>query len=617
MGDVYDECVRDLAAWRRIYKDDPRREIFHLLLVGLQREEIVAVAYGEDVMNRRLRTMPISDGSRNLIRHALLWAWKDEEMHAIYIRGAIFRLGSPSLRLRAGLKQMSGALGGWATAVQQHVRWRTAPFSYGLASLVTAFGIVTGQVPLDVRKYLRYGPFRDFCVFNVDAERTAWLCYERLIELLPTQPAATAEMIDDVRRMQIDEERHTRVFETLAAAIDEQDRLAAGESEESLARKFAAIGEYFLPRVLRSSTVAGNPVGSGGRVWVMQGDPHEDKLQVFRTVLESAGLAGRVAERARELGKPIGELRIAIKPAFMLGYHRKDLSPLTDPELIDALAGTLRAQGCVDVVVVEARNLYDRFYRHRSVREVAHYFHIESPHYRLVDLSDEQVPHVYFRGMAQYSAGQTWMDADFRISFGKLRSHPIEMVYLSCGQLEGVGARCDEFIFSERQAHRDTAVMMLLNDFPPHFALLDGYDSAADGILGIMGTPHPRRPRRIYAGADALAVDLAAARHLGLHDLRASPMLRTACDWFGNPSEHTEIIGTDKPVDGWRDPYHNEWSTLLSLLAYPVYEFGSGRGTLFVPEMDEGAFPPAGTVGLPLRIARSSLQMLLGLRHPR
>src|SRR2546430_10415229 len=34
------------------------------------------------------------------IEHALLWVWKDEEMHTIYIRGAIFKLGNWFLRDR-------------------------------------------------------------------------------------------------------------------------------------------------------------------------------------------------------------------------------------------------------------------------------------------------------------------------------------------------------------------------------------------------------------------------------------------------------------------------------------------------------------------------------------
>jgi len=177
--------------------------------------------------------------------------------------------------------------------------------------------------------------------------------------------------------------------------------------------------------------------------------------------------------------------------------------------------------------------------------------------------------------------------------------------------------RCDHFLFAERQAQRESAVMTLLGDFPPHFALIEGYDLAPDGILGAMGSPRPKAPRRLYAGADALAVDVVAARHLGLRDPRQSSMLRAAFHWFGDPSAATHVIGPDEPVAGWRGPHHNELSSMLSFVAYPIYVFGSGRGALFVPEMDEEAFPPVTPPSLALRVGRKLLQASLGLRFPR
>ncbi len=288
---------------------------------------------------------------------------------------------------------------------------------------------------------------------------------------------------------------------------------------------------------------------------------------------------------------------------------------ITDRELLDELARFLRERGCKDVAVVEGRNLYDQFYGNRSVRDVAQYFNISSPHFRVVDLSDEQVPHSFFRGMAQYSVGHTWKNADFRISFPKMRSHPVELAHLTISNLEGIGARCDQFLFAERQADRETATMMLLDEFPPHFSIVDAYEQAADGLAGIMGCPRPITPLRFYAGADALAVDMVATRHMGLRDPREGSSLRAACHWFGDPSESIEIDGPDEPVGNWRSPYYSEVSTMLSFLALPVYVVGSARGALFVPEMDREAFPPLGHESLPLRLGRRGIQSLLGLRH--
>jgi hypothetical protein len=249
------------------------------------------------------------------------------------------------------------------------------------------------------------------------------------------------------------------------------------------------------------------------------------------------------------------------------------------------------------------------------VADVAGYFGYASPHYRMVDASADQVPYDFERGMAMHRVSRTWRDAEFRISFAKLRSHPVELVYLTVGNIEWLGDRCDQFLFFERQAQRETAIMMLLDAFPPHFAVLEGYDAAGDGLVGVMGCPKPRATRRIYAGVDALAVDTVAARHLGMRDTRDSSVLRAAQDWFGGTAP-IEVVGVDRPVEGWRGPYHGEFSAFLSLVAYPVYVLGSGRGALFVPEMDEVAFPPLQRESTGLRLARGAVRRLIGLRKP-
>ncbi len=399
--------------------------------------------------------------------------------------------------------------------------------------------------------------------------------------------------------------------------MDTQDRLTEGTTLKTLAEQIGGVAEYFLPRSLRSAAATSSPSGRPPQVWIRQGTHAADKLPMFRRLLDEADLQTQLARRAQALGKPLHEMRVVIKAAFMMGYDRCDRSMITDPELLDALAQTLREMGCGHVAVVEARNLYDRFYANRAVADVAAYFGIASPAFEVVDMSEDQITHAYFRGLAQYTVGRTWKEADFRITFGKMRSHPTEQVYLTVGNLDSMGTRCDEFLFAERQAHRDTAVMMLMSEFPAHFALLDAYDSAADGLAGIMGCPRPRAPHRIYSATDALALDLVAARHMGLSNPRRSNLLNAACHWFGDPTPETEIIGEDTPISDWRGPYYSEWTTLLSLLAYPVYEFGSGRGALFVPEMDERAFPRLARATFYLRAGRRIMQGMLGLRHRR
>src|SRR3954452_11944855 len=142
MGPVYEECERQLAAWRRRYAGQPRREALRLLLLAMEREEIVSIAYREARIVQRLKGMPLSEEARQIIRHALVWAWKDEEMHAVYLRGALLRLGSPFLCAQARGRQVAGAIAGWCSAVQQHVRWTDAPLARAAATAITGIGVL-------------------------------------------------------------------------------------------------------------------------------------------------------------------------------------------------------------------------------------------------------------------------------------------------------------------------------------------------------------------------------------------------------------------------------------------------------------------------------------------
>jgi len=56
---------------------------------------------------------------------------------------------------------------------------------------------------------------------------------------------------------------------------------------------------------------------------------------------------------------------------------------------------------------------------------------------------------------------------------------------------------------------------------------------------------------------------------------------------------------------------------MLSFVAHPMYVLASGRGALFVPEMDEEAFPPKEKPSLVLRSLRPLIRWLLRIRRPR
>src|SRR5262245_22636338 len=113
MGAIYESFEHELAECSHRYSGSPQDEMVTLCLLALEREELVAVGYREDFIARRIDSMNVSSEVREIIHHALVWAWKDEEMHAIYIRGTLLKLGSRTLRMTTFCRQMAGAIAGW------------------------------------------------------------------------------------------------------------------------------------------------------------------------------------------------------------------------------------------------------------------------------------------------------------------------------------------------------------------------------------------------------------------------------------------------------------------------------------------------------------------------
>jgi hypothetical protein len=238
MNDIHREFERHLAGWQRRYEGRPQRELACLYLLALEREENVAVAYSERVLGRRLAALPVDRDVRELMRAALHQVWEDEEEHVTYVRRALKDIGG--LGARAFIQHTAGLVGGWTVAVRQHRRWVEAPLSRAAATLVLWAGGISGRVPRAVRGHLGYRSFRDFCDYNVHTEGTAWLCWHRLTELARQEPALCGEHVRDFRRIADDEDRHRRVFRILADILDEEDRLYANVTAESLSARLAA-----------------------------------------------------------------------------------------------------------------------------------------------------------------------------------------------------------------------------------------------------------------------------------------------------------------------------------------------------------------------------------------
>lgn len=578
-----------------------------LTLLALEREQIAAVAYSEDLVADRIQTLPVSEECRELVSRVVKWTHRDEALHSQYMRGVLLQSlpemsGWQRLLPTASIvsRQIVGSISGWVTAVSHH----HSSEAWGLRSFVSrsaiALGRVAGRIPDGLQDELSYHGFRRFCLLNVALEKTAVLSYERTIELLSDPDA-----IDAFSRILADERRHARVFAVLADAFDDTDQLREGMTFEQLTERVGEISPWFLPA--RSRATNHTTFGRGSLVHVERGD-HGQLVQSFEAAVEAGGLEALVRSNPGP---------VAVRCHFMLGYHRDDLSNVVHPEAMEALARQLRSWGATDVALVETPMAYDRFFGNRSVAEVAEYFGFTSPLYRIVDVSEDARDVSFERGLVSTKVSATWADASLRVVLSKLRGDPEEIAHLSLASFCGIGTRTDDHLYTDKLVDHRTAALMVLDIAPPDFAIVDAWAPVADGPLGVMGCHQPSDVRRFYAGADAFSVDAAVFADMGFPDPNASELVRQADQWFGAESRPVDVVGQPGPLEGFRAPHRNLWYRFISASAAPIYFHLSGRGRLFVPEMDTEAFPPIDDPGWFVRMVRWGSQQLFGLHPPR
>lgn len=611
---LLDDVRRLLDGWNARYADRPQLERQRLLLLALEREQIVAVAYREEAVAGRVAALDIGEDARDLVRQTLIWTWKDEQLHAEYLRGELLR--APGLFSTAVVygRQVQGALSGWTSATSNLRDARTTPFRAGAAGILVAAAGLTGQIPPVLRHELRYQTFHRYCQLNIALEASAELAYRRLVEL-SNDPVERGTM-DRIRE---DEARHTDAFRLLAAALTDDDRLVNPASVDDLVSQMATVSVWFVPARLRPAMAETEaeplaPVtdrrprsfASRQRVAIGSGPDNRHKQAVLEDCLDRAGLGDRAA----------GASSAAIRASFMLGYDRRDRSNVNDPEMVDLLARYLRRRGVRDVAVLEAPTVYGNDYAHRSVAEVASYFGFDSPAYRIVDISEDLRPYMYERGFVQHAISGSWLDADLRIVMPKLRTAPTDFAHLSLCTLEGSTGRIDDTVYAGRRVDYRSATMMLLDVAPPDFSVIDGWAPVADGLFGVMGCHRPAGVRLVYAGGDALSVDEVVLGDLGI-DPRRAPIVRMTYHWFGLSPAAVEVDGRRPDLrHELRGAHASRPVRALGMLSGLVYIYMSNAGRIFVPEFDPSFFPPLRPVGPALRTVQWATQRAFGIRAP-
>lgn len=319
------------------------------------------------------------------------------------------------------------------------------------------------------------------------------------------------------------------------------------------------------------------------RVVSLRGD---DKHALLEQALAEAGLAAALERRLAETGRTPATLAVAIKPNFMFMYSERDRSTFTDPALVEHLVDWLRARGYTNLAVVEAQSAYGNYFLGREVDHVASVVgYAPAGRYRIVDLTQDMVPHHFDGPLGDHVVGRTWRDADFRLSFAKNKTHTWAWYTLCLKNIYGALPMQDKIreYHNKRDIYYPT--LDLLIAFPVHFGIIDAF-VGADGPFGIFADKDPQPTRTIIAGENIVAVDWVGASKMGL-DPMVSRYMQLAVQAFGRP--RVELVGDASAYPGWRNvprPLLEFWDN-----AEESYSFTSTMFSLLNHDYVSPAFP--------------------------
>jgi len=600
-GPILAECAALLAQLRNQYVGDPDGEYERLARLALEREQLVSYAYRDDILGRRLDGLIAPLEVVEVMRHAFTQVWRDEEAHTVLIRGTMLGAATTASSLAlTTIEQTAGWLAGWSSSLKHHVPRSSAPLRSVLVDGLAQAARLVGKLSPDLRDELSHKSFRDFCIYNIDAEETAEMCWNRIVDLEVELGGANVAEFSRIRR---EEREHLEVFAAVADVLDQHDWLTPGTTAASLANTLGKIGSRFVLPSYREQPAA--TFGSATDVHVFEAATHS-RSQAARAALDLVG--------DPEAPDDFTGCRVAIKTSWMMGYSVNDPSSVVDVELLQLLVDDLQRRGA-DVVVLEGPNLYSDLFTNRSVHQVAQHFDI-SPGCPVVDATEAVMAFSDEPMLGPGSVSQLWVEVDIRISLVRLRSHPREHLHGSTANLEGLVPGASESIFWQRRFDHSVAALSVAVDAPPHLAIVDAWTDCPDGLFGLMAGHRTVDPNRMYVSTDALACDLIALRHTGSARSVHSPTLRRAIEWFGDPRSHIVVHGNDTPIQGWRNPYDTIVTGFFADLSYPVFAYLSGSGALFAPPMDD-VFVERRPLSLPLRGLRRIARVVLGLRPPK
>lgn len=326
-----------------------------------------------------------------------------------------------------------------------------------------------------------------------------------------------------------------------------------------------------------------------------------DKFAALDRMLHEAHFFKTLEAVRLKAGKSKDDFLIVMKPNFMMAIRVED-PPLvyTDPALVERWLEKIRGAGYSRLRVVEAQNVYSLWYRNRSVNHVARVLGFSRTGYEVRDLTNEQFPYDYGGDLGNHFVGESWRDADFRISFAKNKTHDVSRCTLVLKNTYGCLPAKDKFKQYHQKREVDISTIEALKHFPVHFAAIDatwsldgpmgykeGFDVLRDEDGNVIREGNIHRTDTMIGGRDFLAVEKVGMLKMGLDPANDKRFYKLAEQAFGE--RDFQWVGDTSVYDNWLN---------IGVLTADILDIGEELGVMahFLGEsmahVDPVLFPP-------------------------
>ncbi len=342
----------------------------------------------------------------------------------------------------------------------------------------------------------------------------------------------------------------------LPAAVDEK-RLDGELIEEAM--KLAAHQ--------RSAPVEKPEPGDNTAVVAIMKDDGRGRFALLDQALEESGFREVLDGKFQASGKAREDFRVCIKTNVSMLLRRSDDGIYTDPLLVRHLILRLAERGFTNISVIDAQNLYGGYYLNRGVGMMAAWagyqgFWEDRPAetaevyladgrtagFEIRDMTDEPVEVDLGGRLGKHPMGKTWIEADFRISFAKAKTHLHDFYTLGVKNVYGALPLQDKPVEYHGKVLSERLTAAMTREFPVHFSIIDAY-LTADSWYGAAWQAKANETLTIAASPSIIAADVACSMMMR-YDPFISAFFARAAMVLG--VEPFRIRGEFHHFPGWR-----------------------------------------------------------------